>query len=106
MAPEGVKEQPSTATPGQPVSNGNGQGANGQHESAEVESGTDIDPAETKEWLDSLEAVLQTSGPERARFLLTELKQKANRSGIALPWTANTPYINTIHVSKQPRYPG
>ena len=37
----------------------------------------DIDPEETAEWLDSLEGVLQTKGPDRARFILTQLKNKA-----------------------------
>jgi pyruvate dehydrogenase E1 component len=66
----------------------------------------DDDAGETREWLDSLTAVLQTNGPERARFLLTELKQKAVRSGVDLPLTANTPYLNTIPASRQPPYPG
>jgi pyruvate dehydrogenase E1 component len=66
----------------------------------------DTDQLETKEWLDSLDSVLQYSGPERARFLLTELKDKAVRSGVEIPFTANTPYINTIPAEKQPPYPG
>jgi pyruvate dehydrogenase E1 component len=66
----------------------------------------DADQLETKEWLDSLDSVLQYSGPERARFLLTELKDKAVRSGVEIPFTANTPYINTIPADKQPPYPG
>ena len=66
----------------------------------------DADTAETREWLDSLEAVLQHEGPDRARFLLTALEHKAVRSGVEIPFTANTPYINTIPASKQPPYPG
>jgi pyruvate dehydrogenase E1 component len=66
----------------------------------------DTDQLETKEWLDSLDSVLQYSGPERARFLLTELKDKAVRSGVEIPFTANTPYVNTIPADKQPPYPG
>jgi pyruvate dehydrogenase E1 component len=65
-----------------------------------------VDPAETREWLDSLDSVLQTSGPERARYLLVELKLKANRHGVHVPFTANTPYINTILPSQQPLFPG
>src|SRR5262245_2588057 len=71
-----------------------------------VKGNGDVDTAETKEWLDSLESVLQHEGPERARFLLTELKHKAVRSGVEIPFTANTPYINTIPVSRQPPFPG
>jgi pyruvate dehydrogenase E1 component len=67
---------------------------------------TDADADETREWLDSLESVVQNSGRERATYLLAELRQKAHRSGITLPFTANTPYINTIPPERQPVYPG
>ncbi|HEX5270192.1 MAG TPA: pyruvate dehydrogenase (acetyl-transferring), homodimeric type [Gemmataceae bacterium] len=67
---------------------------------------TDVDAEETREWLDSLESVLKHDGPDRARFLLTELKHKALTSGVEVPFTANTPYINTIPVSRQPVFPG
>src|SRR5438105_433503 len=66
----------------------------------------DPDVAETQEWLDALDGVLQTGGPERARFLLSQLKNKAIRSGVEIPFTANTPYINTIPPSRQPPFPG
>jgi pyruvate dehydrogenase E1 component len=66
----------------------------------------DPDSAETKEWLDSLTGVLQTGGPERARFLLNQLKDKAASSGVQVPFTANTPYINTISVGRQAPFPG
>jgi pyruvate dehydrogenase E1 component len=66
----------------------------------------DIDPAETAEWLDSLEYVLERKGPERARQLLEALEAAAIRHGVELPFTATTPYINTIPRDKQPRYPG
>jgi pyruvate dehydrogenase E1 component len=66
----------------------------------------DLDTAETREWLDALESVLQSGGPERARFLLTELKHKAVRCGVEIPFTANTPYINTVPANRQPPYPG
>src|ERR1700722_16135023 len=66
----------------------------------------DMDPAETKEWLESLNGVLQNSGEERARFLLTQLQFQASRQGVNVPFTANTPYINTIPAQKQPPFPG
>jgi pyruvate dehydrogenase E1 component len=66
----------------------------------------DLDVQETREWLDSLDGVLQTAGAERARFLLTRLKDKAVRSGVEIPFTANTPYINTIPPDRQPPFPG
>ena len=66
----------------------------------------DVDPSETVEWLESLEDVYQRYGPERVGYLLTLLDEAAYRRGVTLPFTANTPYINTIPVEKQPRYPG
>ncbi len=56
----------------------------------------DIDPQETREWLDALEGVLDVGGPERAHFLLERLVDKARRSGAHLPYSANTAYINSI----------
>src|SRR5688572_8133726 len=66
----------------------------------------DIDPAETQEWLDSLEYILNTKGPERVKQLLSLLDSKARQAGIDMPHPLNTPYINTIPASQQPRYPG
>jgi pyruvate dehydrogenase E1 component len=66
----------------------------------------DIDVAETNEWLDALGGVLQTEGPARASYLLTQLKHKAVRNGVEIPFTANTPYINTIPADRQPPFPG
>jgi len=66
----------------------------------------DIDAAETREWLDSLTAVLQQRGPERASYLLSQLKHTAARNGVEIPFTANTPHINTIPLDRQPPFPG
>jgi pyruvate dehydrogenase E1 component len=66
----------------------------------------DVDPAETAEWLESLDYVLERKGPERVRQLLEALEESAIRNGVELPFTATTPYINTIPHDKQPRYPG
>src|SRR3990172_10569993 len=66
----------------------------------------DVDPAETAEWLESLDYVLEHKGPERVQQLLTALEQSAIRNGVELPFTATTPYVNTIPVEKQPPYPG
>src|SRR2546430_14731684 len=52
----------------------------------------DVDAEETREWLDSLESVLEDSGADRARRLLTELKHKAVTNGVEVPLTAQTPY--------------
>jgi len=66
----------------------------------------DIDPQETQEWLDALEAVLENEGAERTHFLLERLIDKARRSGLYLPYSANTAYENTIPVQHQERFPG
>ncbi|GAO05129.1 pyruvate dehydrogenase (acetyl-transferring), homodimeric type [Anaeromyxobacter sp. PSR-1] len=66
----------------------------------------DLDPQETREWLDALEGVLQREGTDRAHFLIEQLIDRARRSGAYLPFSANTAYVNTIPVEKQPRYPG
>jgi len=61
---------------------------------------------ETKEWIESLDYVLENSGDQRAAKLIKILQIHALKKGIKLPFTANTPYINTIPVTKQPKYPG
>src|SRR6186997_304753 len=66
----------------------------------------DIDPQETREWLDALDSVLEAEGPDRAHFLIEQLIDKARRSGAWLPFSANTAYINTIPVDQQVRIPG
>ncbi len=71
-----------------------------------IEQTQDIDPAETAEWIESLEYVLSSRGPQRAKYLISMLQQKARHEGVDLPIASNTPYINTIHVDQQPAYPG
>ena len=66
----------------------------------------DIDPAETQEWLDSLEYVIQEAGPDRAAFLLEKLKRRAFEGGVGFPSGVTTPYVNTIAPGSQPPYPG
>ncbi len=66
----------------------------------------DLDPQETQEWLDALDAVLENEGPDRAHFLLEKLVDKARRSGAYLPYSAKTAYLNTIPLTQQDRYPG
>ena len=66
----------------------------------------DIDPAETQEWLESLQAVLENDGEERAHFLIEKLVDVARQSGSDIPFSANTAYINTIPVEMQPLFPG
>ncbi len=66
----------------------------------------DTDPIETAEWLESLDYVLESKGPERVNQLLALLDEAAHRNGVELPFVATTPYTNTIPVEKQPQYPG
>jgi pyruvate dehydrogenase E1 component len=65
-----------------------------------------IEDVEIQEWLESLDAVLESSGPEVATEILERLRAHATVSGIDLPFTANTPYANTIPVRLEPLFPG
>jgi pyruvate dehydrogenase E1 component len=56
----------------------------------------DVDPLETSEWLEALAAVAEAEGIERAHYLLERMIDSARRSGVDLPYSANTAYINTI----------
>ena len=66
----------------------------------------DIDPAETAEWVDSLEMVADERGRTRARFLLMKLLDRARELGVGLPNTVSSHYINTIPPEKEPWFPG
>ncbi|OGA38856.1 MAG: pyruvate dehydrogenase (acetyl-transferring), homodimeric type [Betaproteobacteria bacterium RIFCSPLOWO2_12_FULL_62_13] len=66
----------------------------------------DVDPQETREWLDALESVLEREGPDRAHFLLEKLVDTARRSGAYIPYNANTAYMNTIPMTQEERSPG
>jgi len=66
----------------------------------------DIDSLETQEWIESMEAVLENEGPDRAHFLLEKLIDQARRSGTHLPFDAKTAYVNTIPPGQEPNMPG
>jgi pyruvate dehydrogenase E1 component len=66
----------------------------------------DIDNQETQEWLDALNAVIETEGVERAHFLIESMIDQARRSGANLPYNATTAYLNTIPTHLQQRHPG
>ncbi len=66
----------------------------------------DSDPAETQEWLDSLDAVIDAMGPNRARYLLARLRHHASDREIGLSPVTNTPYVNSIPPTAQPWFPG
>ncbi len=66
----------------------------------------DSDSGETKDWLDSLDSVLENEGITRAHFLIEKLIDRARRAGAHLPYKATTAYLNTIHVNEEDRSPG
>ncbi|HEX4385634.1 MAG TPA: pyruvate dehydrogenase (acetyl-transferring), homodimeric type [Myxococcales bacterium] len=66
----------------------------------------DGDPVETSEWIDAIESVIHKEGVERARFLLERLIDQMRVAGADLPFSANTPYVNTIPVDQQAQRPG
>ena len=71
-----------------------------------MENLPDYDPQETKEWLDALESVLDNEGSERAHYLISQLINKARLAGTDIPFSANTPYLNTIPLDKEERSTG
>ncbi|MCG3128648.1 MAG: Pyruvate dehydrogenase E1 component [Phycisphaerae bacterium] len=66
----------------------------------------DIDPFETADWIESIESVHALAGPERARFLIGRMHEWARKREVALPFSANTPFVNTIPLAAEPRFPG
>ncbi len=66
----------------------------------------DTDPTETSEWLSSLDAVVDTHGKTRARFLLSKLLERAREQQVSFPATVSTPYLNSIGREQEPWFPG
>ena len=66
----------------------------------------DLDPAETAEWVESLDAALRAGGPARARFLMLKLLERAAENNLGVPALRNTDYINTIPPEREPHFPG
>ncbi len=66
----------------------------------------DSDPAETREWMESLDAVVAEYGPVRARFLIAKLLERAQKTVTGVPGAVRTPYINTIPPEEEPEFPG
>ena len=65
-----------------------------------------LERIEMREWLESLDYVLASGGEERVTDILERLEQHAQRSGVVVPFSSTTPYVNTIPVEEQPPYPG
>ena len=66
----------------------------------------DLDPVETREWLESFDALLAQEGPVRATFILRKLLDHARTRRVRMPPVLNTPYKNTISLEHQPQFPG
>ncbi len=66
----------------------------------------ELEEIETGEWVSSLDYVLSEGGPGRVQSLLGDLLQYAFKQGVRMPFSANTPFINTIPVEKQAKFPG
>ncbi|MBK9218774.1 MAG: pyruvate dehydrogenase (acetyl-transferring), homodimeric type [Uliginosibacterium sp.] len=67
---------------------------------------SDPDTQETQEWLDALNGVIANEGPERARYLIERLIEDAREGGLPVPYSASSPYLNSISTADQPNYPG
>ena len=66
----------------------------------------DIDPAETGEWVESLDGLIDEKGGPRARYVLLNLLRRARERNVAIPTSVTTPYVNTIGVHEEPYFPG
>jgi pyruvate dehydrogenase E1 component len=71
-----------------------------------IEPAIDIDPEETREWLDALDGVLENEGPARAQQLVERIVERAQTGGAHVELGVQTPYVNTIPVTQQPQLPG
>jgi len=67
---------------------------------------TDVDPTETREWLESLASVIEAEGVERGQYLIERLIDEMRRNGAHLPFKNTTAYVNTIHKSEEAEIPG
>ncbi|MDN5547873.1 MAG: hypothetical protein L0H03_21675, partial [Rhodococcus sp. (in: high G+C Gram-positive bacteria)] len=66
----------------------------------------DIDGDETREWVDSLDGLIDEKGGPRARYILLSLLKRARERSVSVPTSLTTPYVNTIGVHEEPYFPG
>ena len=66
----------------------------------------DTDPQETQDWIDSINALIDEKGAERTHFIIEKLIDFSRRSGVKIPFSPYTEYLNTISVDSQESYPG
>ncbi|MDD0838861.1 alpha-ketoglutarate dehydrogenase [Curvibacter sp. HBC61] len=74
--------------------------------SQEAALSVDLDPTETAEWREAFESLVQSQGPERARFVLDELVRLARQHATGWQPDLNTAYVNTVSLAQQPVFPG
>ena len=72
----------------------------------DTQTAAELDAVERREWLESLDYILQSGGPEKVRALLHELSLRATAQGVTVPFSANTPYVNTIPADADVPVPG
>ena len=107
QAPKKVKEIKKEETKEAPKTNGNLNPVKQVKKVfAEPASKDDIDPVETNEWRESLNSVIENDGVPRASYLLNKVIDQAYKSGLVLPDTRTTPYINTIPPEIEVKSPG
>jgi len=66
----------------------------------------DIDPAETEEWVESFDGLIDDKGGPRARYVMLNLLRRARERNVSIPASMATPYVNTIGVHEEPYFPG
>ena len=81
-------------------------GPTGANDPTVINPSADPDPQETQEWLEAIRGVLASEGPDRARQLIAELVDEAQRGGAHISLGVQTPYVNTIGLDRQPEMPG
>ena len=65
----------------------------------------DVDPDETSEWVESLDALVDEGGRERARYIMIKLLERARERNVGVPGLLSTDYINTIPPELEPWFP-
>lgn len=66
----------------------------------------DIDPEETRDWVDSLDAMVESRGRDRARYVMLKLLERARERQVGVPALTSTDFINTIPPEREPEFPG
>ena len=66
----------------------------------------DKDPAETAEWLESIDGLIESGGESRAEYVIDRMVEHAASRQLSVPLSLNTPYVNTIHADDEPEFPG